>query len=167
MMRVEFRGFGLNLPTLLLAVLLATLVGLAPQTFVGRTSSNTASAAVYPCKPSYWRTRTVTNYKFTASGIVLYERANIQFNGCDVKLAGPPACWHGPAFIYAIDVVKCDAYRLYTYTAYGQQLVVRSQFKIGVGATWGPFTIVDHLCRAYNRWGQVIWTKNNLWDSGC
>jgi len=163
---IQFRGFGLNVPTLIVAIILATSAGLIPQTFVG-TSGSSTNAAVAPCKPSYWRTKTVTNYKLTVAIIGLFERANIQFNGCDVKLSGPPACWHGPAFIYAIDIAKCDAYRLYTYTAYGQQLVLRAQFKIGVGITWGPFSIVDHLCQAYNRWGNVIWTKNNLSDGGC
>lgn len=170
-MSVQFRGWGLNVPTVLVVILVAVLLASAitvvkPVVVPGASQGDSVQAAVSPCKPSYWRTKWVKNYHgWWGWGVTV--RAQIKYNGCDVLVVpGTQTCSHW-AVGYAISYRACTNYRTGTWTAYGQNVVVYSRYDVAPFVNGFPLSANVLMCQRYDRWGRLIVQLNGPYYSGC
>lgn len=172
-MRVEFRGFGRNWQTLLLALVVAVLLSgvltvLSPRVGGRANGEGTVAAAVYPCQPHSTYYRWVTNnHDGGLAPFALTVKALIAYNGCDVYVvSGTQRCsWW--AIGYGVQTQWCGNYRLYTYSAYGQVLTVGATFYVSIGWSGFPIGSQIHLCQWFNRNGTLFNTKNGPYGEGC
>lgn len=168
---IKFRGWGFNIPTILAAILIAILLSglltVANPVVMPSGAKPQAAAAVYPCDPGPWNTRWVTNKHGAWPFWEITIRAKIKWNGCDIKVVPYTQRCSWWAIGYGIDQKTCDNYRIYKYTAYGQNLVLRGYFYLSVIANGFPLGTTVHMCQWYERFGRLINTQNGPYGSGC
>lgn len=171
-MNVKFRGFGLNLSTMIVLLLASTLLAgvltlVKPVVIPGSSAGgDTISAATYPCQPYAWRSKNIEN-RHSGSFWYVTVAAKIQYNGCDVMVVpSSQQCSHW-AIGFSVNYAWCSSYRLYTYTAYGQQLVVGARVQVFVLWSGFPVTAAVHICQLYNRNGNLLSQWNGPYGAGC